>query len=407
MRDQRRSRASAGGTRAQAKGTRFRAAGSAAHRTGGKVPAGRAAQPARAHARADRARGPRRSHGVRGIVLVLIVLAAAAALVVFVAVPALTGPGGPFEIDTVEDGQPVEVSIPDGSSGDDIARILSENHVVDNPRDYYAAVEAANAASQIQPGDYAFTTHMDPAAVVAQLVEGPNVDGSRFTVAEGLTVAQTADAVEKALGIPADEFTAQAVASNYADDYPFLAGVANDSLEGYLTPKTYTFDSSTEVTADTVIRAMLDQYEVEVSGLDFASAEAALKSRYGVEMSDYQIVIMASIIEREAITAEQRPLVASTFYNRLHQGMALQSDATMMYVTGGEVTAEDLEQESPYNTYLNKGLPPTPICTPSPDSLKAALEPADTNYLYFFITQDDEYFSETYDQHLQAIEENR
>lgn len=119
-------------------------------------------------------------------------------------------------------------------------------------------------------------------------------------------------------------------------------------------------------------------------------------------------MILASIIEREAVTQDDRPLVASVFYNRLKQDMALQSDATMGYVLDREVTAEDLKTQSPYNTYLNKGLTPTPICTPSTASLKAALEPASTDYLYFFIVENGSYsnhsFSKTYEEHQQAIE---
>ena len=190
-------------------------------------------------------------------------------------------------------------------------------------------------------------------------------------------------------------------------DYPFLANAADDSLEGFLCPKTYDFSGHGDVTADAVIRAMLDQYNADVTSLDFASGEALIAERYGITMSDYDVIKLASIVEREAVTDGQRPKVASVFFNRLKAGMALQSDATMMYVTGGEVTADDLKTESPYNTYLNAGLTPTPICTPSVDSIKAVLSPDDTDYLYFYITQTDEWFSSTYDEHLQAIEENR
>lgn len=389
-------------------GTRFRGAQrTGAHRRPPAAPSSRPVQPAGARMRtqsAQRRRADRR-RGMTGCVAALAVVVLLALVGWFVVWPVVGDRLG--LIDNVADGQAVELTIPEGASGDDIAQLLSENHVVDNPRDYYAAVEQLDAASQIKPGDYALTTHMGAEDVVRQLVEGPNVEGLRLTVAEGLTVSQTAAAVEEALGISADDFTAQAKASNYASDYACLADAANDSLEGFLTPKTYTFGRDAQLTADDVIRTMLDQYEVEVAQFDFASAEAAIQSRYGVTMSDYDIITMASIIEREAITSEQRPKVSSTFYNRLAQGMALQSDATMMYVTGGEVTAADLETESPYNTYLNQGLTPTPICTPSAASIEAALNPAETDYLYFFITQDNEYFSATYDEHLQAIEENR
>ena len=112
---------------------------------------------------------------------------------------------------------------------------------------------------------------------------------------------------------------------------------------------------------------------------------------------------MASIVEREAVTDEQRPKVASVFYNRLRDGMRLQSDATLTYSLGRAATAEEINTlDDPYNTNLREGLTPTPVCSPSLASIEAACEPADTNYYYFFITQDTEQFSETYDEHMQA-----
>lgn len=330
------------------------------------------------------------------IALLLIALVAGGVFLVPRLLPASDAPAA---------GTAVTVEIPEGSGGDAIATILSKAHVIEDPRDYYAAVNALSADQSLQPGTYSFTVGQDAEEVVRQLMEGPNVEGQKLTLPEGLTVSQTAARVEEALGISADDFIAQAKASAYAADYPFLAEVADDSLEGFLCPKTYTFTGTP--TADTVIRKLLDQYETEYRSLDFEAARASLKSAYGVDMSDYDLVIMASIIEREALTDEQRLNVSSTFYNRLKVDMPLQSDATMMYVTGGAVTAADLKVESPYNTYLNHGLTPTPICTPSLASLKAALAPAETDYLYFFITTDSAYFSATYDDHLKAIEENR
>ena len=153
---------------------------------------------------------------------------------------------------------------------------------------------------------------------------------------------------------------------------------------------------------------MLDQYQAEVVPLNLDGAAANISSAYGIELDGYDILTIASIIEREAVTDEDRPLVASVFYNRLRDSMPLQSDATMGYVTGGEVTADDLKQESPYNTYLNQGLPPTPICTPSMASIKAAMEPASTDYLYFLIIENGNYsnhtFSKTYEEHQAAID---
>ena len=306
----------------------------------------------------------------------------------------------------VASGKAVTVSIAEGSSAEAFATKLKDAGVISTKEDFYKEVARQKAESKLKAGTYSFVTGADISEVVRQLQAGPNTSESRLVVAEGLTVEKTAAVVEQSLGISASDFLAQAKASNYKDDYDFLANAANDSLEGYLCPKTYDFTGK-QVTADSVIRAMLDQYKVEVASLDFASGEAAIKSKYGVALNDYQIVTLASIIEREAVTEKDRPLVSSVFYNRLKADMALQSDATMGYVTGGEVTADDLKTESPYNSYLNKGLPPTPICTPSVESLKAALSPSDTDYYYFLIIENGSYsnhtFSKTYEEHEAAI----
>lgn len=302
----------------------------------------------------------------------------------------------------IQAGQDVTITIPEGSSGSTIVQQLVDTGVVSDSSSFLRAVQKQNAEQSLKPGTYHFLTGSDPDEVVAQLVEGPNSTENQLKLAEGLTVSKTADAVESALGISRDDFLAQAKASNYTSDYSFLEDAQDDSLEGFLYGKTYDF-SGKEQTPDSVIRMMLDQYTSEVSSLDFATAEQTIQQRYGVTMTDYDIVKMASIIEKEALTDDDRTNIASVFYNRMAAGMALQSDATMGYVTGGEVTAEDLQQESPYNTYLNKGLPPTPICSPSLASIQAALNPAQTNYYYFWITDTDHAFSETYEQHQQAI----
>lgn len=298
--------------------------------------------------------------------------------------------------------------IPEGSGAFDVATILVENQIITDSDAFIKALTKQGADSQIKAGAYSMHTGTSIDAVIAQLIQGPNSTEHQVTIPEGKTIPQTAAIIEEGLGVSADEFVEQASASKYAADYSFLglASESGSSLEGYLFGKTYDF-AGKEITADTIIRAMLDQYAAEVDTLDFASARAKIKERYKVEMSDYDIIKMASIIEREAVTEDDRPLVASVFYNRLNEGMRLQSDATMMYVTGGEVTAEDLKQDSPYNTYLVDGFPPTPICSPSIEAIQAALEPADTDYLYFLIIENENYsnhsFSKTYEEHQAAI----
>lgn len=351
------------------------------------------------------ARPPKKGSPVPVVIGVLIAIAVVAGAALFLFPHIFGGDSA-----NIEAGQQVSITIPEGSSGDAIATILVENHIIADSGEYYAAVKKLNAEMSLKPGDYQFETLQDPLSVVKQLVAGPNLEGVKLTVPEGKTIEQTAQLVEDAYGISADEFISQAKASAYAGDYPFLADAGNDSLEGFLYPKTYTFAGTP--TADEVIRAMLDQYQLDVfDAFDFDAGRAAISATYGIELSDYELLTLASIVEREGLNADQRAHVASVFLNRLagkgdFAGRPyLQSDATLMYETGGAVTAEDIQGiDSPYNSYQNAGLPPTPICSPSSEAILATLEPTDSDDLYFYITQDEEYFSQTYDEHMQSWE---
>ena len=171
---------------------------------------------------------------IGGVVAVLALVA-----IVFFVVPAVKGFFG-GEGAKVAAGQQVTITIPDGASGDSIASILSENHIVEDPKDYYAAVKKLNADMSLKPGTYSFNTLMDATKVVQQLMEGPNAGSDALTIPEGLTVDQVADRVAKAYdSISKEDFLNQAKASNYVNDYAFLKDAANDSLEGFLFPKTY------------------------------------------------------------------------------------------------------------------------------------------------------------------------
>ena len=307
-------------------------------------------------------------------------------------------------------GQEVTVTIPDGAGAQEVAKILFDNKIIANKSEFLSQVKRQEAEQKIKSGIYVIITGTTPADIVHLLVSGPNAPGSGLVIPEGYTVSQVADLVQNYFGISRDDFLNQAKASNYVSDYPFLAGAvdANDSLEGYLFPKTYTF-TDTNVTADTVIRAMLDQFKKETSDLNLDAARITLNMRYNLNLTNEQIITMASIIEREALTDDDRPKVASVFYNRLYDDMYLQSDAPLAYSLGREATADDLSTmtSDPYNTYAFKGLTPTPICSPGYASIRAAMDPAATNYYYFWITSDEHVFSETYDEHMQAIENAR
>ena len=327
-------------------------------------------RPVNQRLRRPRQRRSKAPFAIAGILVLVAILVS-----VFVIVPAVRGLLGGSGTDSVPAGQDVTLTIPEGSSGDEIAELLAKNHVIDDPKAYYAAVTKANAEMSLKPGDYLFQTGQDPDDVVALLVSGPNA-GTTLTIQEGLTVPQTAERVSDTLGISPDAFLAQAKASNSVSDYPFLEGAYNDSLEGYLYPKTYSF--SGEPSADDVIRKLLDQFEKETSSLNLSDGANGLTGQ--------QLVTMASLIERETAVESERPLIASVIYNRLSADMPLQIDAAIVYARGGgsqAVTYSDLEIDSPYNVYKNYGLTPGPICSPSVSSITAACKPESTDYLYY------------------------
>lgn len=338
-----------------------------------------------------------RSKVPQGPTLIAIVVAVVAAIVLLIAVPSCSR--GCSSTDLVQPGTTVEVTVPDGASAQQIGQSLVDAKLIANAGSFTDAVKASDAASQLKPGDYQIEGGTSAADIVSMLVAGPS--SNSLVIPEGYTVSRTADAVEKATdgAVTADDFKAAAGnASAYADAYPFVADAYNNSLEGFLFPKTYTLPK--DATADSIVRMMLDQYAQEVATLDYSYAASK-------GLSAYDVLKLASVVERES-DSHTRADVASVFYNRLAGNTALQSDATIAYVVGHDPTHSDLSVDSPYNTYQHKGLPAGPICSPGLESLQATCQPNQTDYLYFYFTKNDDgtlnyYFSKTYDEHLQAI----
>lgn len=301
-------------------------------------------------------------------------------------------------------GEHIKVTIPSGANAARIAQLLVQERVISDGKAFLSAIQKQDVASKIKSGTYELVAGSDYQQLIDRLIQGPNSSENALVVPEGFTVDKLADLVSQQFGISRDDFLAQAKASNYVDEFPFLKDAQNDSLEGFLWPKTYDF-SSTTPTSDAIIKLMLTQYKTETANLDFERAQQNIKQQYGITMSRYDFIKLASIIEKEALIDEDRPLIASVMFNRLKADMPLQSDATMGYVTKGKVTPQDLKSDSPYNTQYKKGFPPTPICSPGIASLSAAMMPATTDNYYFWITKDEHKFSKTYDEHLQAIKE--
>lgn len=272
--------------------------------------------------------------------------------------------------------RPIEVVIPKGATGTEVADLLKKNGVIRSTFAFRLMAKFRGFSSGFEAGKYHMQTNSTVSEALASLKAGPFVESTRATIPEGLTVAQTgAKAHAQLPDVSASAFVKAAQSGKYSLS-PYLPK-GTKTVEGFLFPSTYDFLKDAD--ADAVIRRLLDQFSVEARKLPWQNAKA-------LGVTDYQAVVLASIIEKEAGTDEDRPKIAEVFYNRLKRHMPLQSDVTVRYALGGikrPLTFDDLQVDSPYNTYRNAGLPPTPIDSPGYASLVAALTPSKGNDLYF------------------------
>ena len=282
-------------------------------------------------------------------------------------------------------GRHVQLAIPDGTSSADIARDLADAGVVQNANMFRLQVRLAGADSDLKAGVYDLQTGLSYDEAIEELTNGPRIVYTQVTIPEGYVIEQIAARMEEQVGIPAEEFSQLALsgATTEFSDRPYLASGHEGSLEGYLFPKTYSIREGS--TARDVIEMMLDQYELEIASVDTTAAQEA-----GISM--HELVTIASMIEREARVSEERELISSVISNRLVKGMRLEIDATIEYILPGNtfrLRNSDLEIDSPYNTYMYGGLPPGPISNPGLASLQAAAAPAETDFIYYVLTDKD------------------
>ena len=340
--------------------------------------------------------------------LIALIAAIAVVVVIIVALFVNTSCAEAANDHLAPDGQQVTVQIAEGSTLPVIADNLYDAGLVIRKGEFTAVANAKGAASSLKPGVYSFEGGMSNEDLVDALVAGPTANIANLVVPEGATLDSIATAVEKAYNgsITADQFkTAASDASKYAKEYTFLTDAGKNSLEGFLFPKTY--ELIVNASAEDVVRQMLDQYRSEVTSLDFSYPRKK-------DMSNYDALILASIVEKEA-TNDTRTKVAAVFYNRLGNSGdpsygTLGSDATTAYEVGDNLDTYDWSTKSPYNTRVTKGLPPTPICSPSIDSLRAVLSPErnfDDYYFFSFWNNDqggvDYFFDKTYEEHQKTI----
>jgi UPF0755 protein len=303
----------------------------------------------------------------------------------------------PEEENTIVAGQKVMVVIEEGMTLNGIAALLEEAGVVDNALLFRLFVQQRGSEKNLAPGEYEMITGSEYEEVLDMLTSGPPVITYNVIIPEGFTSIDIIERYSSELPFITSEDMERAVLiDNY--DYDFLDGL--ESLEGFLFPKTY--EIMAQYRPADIVDMMLVQYQLETGDLDYGLAREK-------GLSSYDILKIASMVEREAYIPEERALISAVIHNRLDIGMTLGIDATLSYFLqkwDEPLTESDLAQDTPYNTRIYAGLPPTPICNPGLASIAAALEPADVDYLYFVVTDSQTHehsFTDDYNEHLENI----
>jgi UPF0755 protein len=289
---------------------------------------------------------------------------------------------------------PKIVRIAEGSTFQHVASLLERERLIKSRSAFVLLGKALEADRKIHPGEYEFNAAMLPADILTRLMAG-RVVLHTVTVPEGYTVAQIADVLAQ------QEITNPAEFLRLTKDQAFIKslGISADSLEGYLYPDTYRFPRP--MPAKDVIRTMVDALN-QVFTSEWAARANELR------LSRHEVLTLASVIEKETGVSEERPQISSVFHNRLKKKIPLQSDPTVIYGLpefSGNLRKKDLSHPSPYNTYRWAGLPPGPIASPGAESIRAALYPAPSAYLYFVSKNDGTHqFSVTLVDHNKAVE---
>jgi UPF0755 protein len=286
-----------------------------------------------------------------------------------------------------------DISFPPGSGIRKLAAELKSGGIIRSSWHFVLVTRLRGQAHRLKAGEYRFNDGMTPDVILKKLVAG-DVDYRRFSLPEGYSIFQAAELLEQKGYFPAVVFLEK------CRDRALLArlGVQEASVEGYLYPATYNLSRAGGV--EQLISQMVEQFDRRYVDLTAQKGGEAGLSRHAA-------VTLASLIEKEAVSSEEKTLISSVFHNRLKIGMPLQSDPTAVYgvrAFAGKISRADIERHSPYNTYLINGLPPGPIGNPGAEALEAALHPADTNYLYFVARQDGTHqFSRTLEEHNRAV----
>lgn len=287
----------------------------------------------------------------------------------------------------------VYFAIKPGQNLKSIAHNLKSNNIISNDILFIWLGKLKNADKKLQAGEYLLSASHSPARILDTLLKG-KVKLNKITFPEGLSIKETAMRLEKANFCSAEQFITLCHDPVFIKDL----GIASQSLEGFLFPDTYFFPNQTA--CRTIIETMITRFN-QVFKPEWEKRAKKLN------LSVFEIVTLASIIEKETGDASERPIISSVFHNRLQKRMRLESDPTVIYGIkdfDGNIKRKHLRAYTPYNTYRIKGLPIGPIANPGALSIEAALYPADTDYLFFVSKKDTtHYFSKTFEEHNRAV----
>jgi len=282
--------------------------------------------------------------------------------------------------------------VAEGAQPAQVSEELQRRGIISSKRLFMLWVRVLGLGKKIKAGEYSISGGESPAAILDKLTKGLILTHP-FTVPEGFTRKQIAQLLSEKGLIESEKFLSLTQDAEVLKRY----AIPGSNLEGYLFPDTYHFGKG--VSVQTVVDTMVKRFFQLTAPLKKAAEES------GMDMKE--VVILASIIEKETGLGDERPLIASVFHNRLKKGMRLESDPTVIYGIeefDGNLRKKDLAQESPYNTYVISGLTPGPICNPGFDSMKAVLFPAKTDYFYFVSRNDgSHHFSKTLAEHNRAV----
>jgi UPF0755 protein len=293
--------------------------------------------------------------------------------------------------------QKIVFEVPPGATLWQTARKLKEQGLIRDVRKFVLYAKVMDKTTSLRVGEYEVSSAMTPPEVLTVLTSGVSVSRP-ITFQEGLNIFEIAEILDKRGFAPKDKFLALCKNRDFIQK---LLGRPLSSVEGYLFPETYFFTKYAK--AETIIEAMVKRFKAVYKDLGNPAFKAGLNS--------HQIVILASIIEKETGAPEERPLIASVFHNRLRKGMRLQSDPTIIYGIAdktGEmiknIRRKHIDAPTRYNTYTKSGLPYGPIANPGKEAIRAVLEPENSSFLYFVSKNDGtHYFSKNYREHLKAV----